>query len=119
LASLRATGKDADREAGRLGLDQVRDHLAHVVFPRLAALGLIVLPPEGLLAPDAVVRFADDFWQSVQSDRRQVADALRVTGEHPPVLEPVTGESPAVASVLEAFGLVKMYRRRKVVNDVA
>ncbi|HYC52155.1 MAG TPA: hypothetical protein VEB19_13660, partial [Gemmatimonadaceae bacterium] len=47
LQSLRAAGKDAQREAGTLGLDQVRDHLAHSVFPRLAAVGLITLPPEG------------------------------------------------------------------------
>jgi lipopolysaccharide export system ATP-binding protein len=119
LASLRATGRDADREAGRLGLDQVRDHLAHSVFPRLAGLGLIILPPQGLLAPDAVVRFTDEFWRYVQASRQQVADALRETGEHPPMLEPVTGEGPTVGSILEASGLVKMYRRRKVVNDVA
>jgi lipopolysaccharide export system ATP-binding protein len=123
LASLRATGKDADLEAGRLGLDQVRDHLAHSVFPRLAGLGLIILPPQGVLAPDAVVRFTDEFWRTVQSSRQEVAEALRETGEHHRISEPVTGErgEPEVSdgSVLEAFGLVKMYRRRRVVNDVA
>jgi lipopolysaccharide export system ATP-binding protein len=123
LASLRATGKDADLEAGRLGLDQVRDHLAHSVFPRLAGLGLIILPAQGVLAPDAVVRFTDEFWGKVQSSRQEVAEALRETGEHHRISEPVTGErgEPEVSegSVLEAFGLVKMYRRRRVVNDVA
>jgi lipopolysaccharide export system ATP-binding protein len=123
LASLRATGKDADLEAGRLGLDQVRDHLAHSVFPRLAGLGLIILPPQGVLAPDAVVRFTDEFWRTVQSSRQEIAEALRETGEHHRIAEPVTGErgEPEVSegSVLEAFGLVKMYRRRRVVNDVA
>jgi len=119
LASLRATGKDAEREAGRLGLDQVRDHLAHSVFPRLAGLGLIMLPEAGLLAPDAVVRFSDDFWRQVRSSREQVATALRQTGEHPRLLEPVSEPRPIAGSVLESFGLVKMYRRRKVVNDVA
>src|SRR6202022_4660789 len=54
-----------------------------------------------------------------------VADVLRHTGEHPSLKEPITGpvglrKTPArSASVLEASGLVKMYRRRKVVNDVA
>src|SRR5207237_3047819 len=93
--------------------------LEHSVLPRRAGLGLITLPPEGLLAPDAVVRFTDDFWRQVQASRMQVADALRETGEHPPMLEPVSEELPAAGSVLEAFGLVKMYRRRRVVNDVA
>ena len=39
-------------------------------------LGLIILPPDGVLAPDAVVRFTDDFWRKVQASRQQVADAL-------------------------------------------
>jgi lipopolysaccharide export system ATP-binding protein len=121
LAALRATGKDADREAGRLSLDEVRSHLAGSVFPRLAGLNLIALPPQGLLAPDATVRFSDDFWQDVraQTRRKQVADALRRTGEHPTIPEAVAKEEPAAGSVLEAAGLVKMYRRRSVVNDVA
>lgn len=119
LAALRATGKDAEREAGRLSLDEVRSHLASSVFPRLAGLGIIALPPQGLLTPDASVRVSADFWQHVQASRQQVANALRETGEHPLVPE-VTGEQQAVTgSVLEASGLVKMYRRRKVVNDVA
>ena len=119
LEALRATGRDADREAGRLGLDQVRDHLAHSVFPRLAGLGFILLPPEGLLAPDAAVRFSDDFWRHVQANRPQLAEALRQTGEHAQIPEPVTEDKPVAGSVLEAAGLVKMYRRRRVVNDVA
>jgi len=119
LAALRASGRDAEREAGRLGLDQVRDHLARSVFPRLAGHGLIILPPEGLLTPDAVVRFSDDFWRYVQNRRHQVAETLRETGEHASIPEPTSGPFAKVGSVLEAAGLVKMYRRRKVVNDVA
>lgn len=119
IAVLRAAGHDAEREAGRLGLDQVRDHLARSVFPRLAGLGLIVLPPLGLLEPDAAVRFTEDFWRHVHSSRQQLAEVLRETGEHAQVLETVVEEPQAQGSVLEASGLVKMYRRRKVVNDVA
>jgi len=48
-----------------------------------------------------------------------VATALRETGEHPRLLEPVSEPRPIAGSVLESFGLVKMYRRRRVVNDVA
>lgn len=119
LAALRASGRDAEREAGTLGLDQVRDHLARSVFPRLAGLGLIVLPPGGLLEPDAVVRFTEDFWRHVQASRQQLADALRETGEHTQIPETVVEEPSAEGSILEASGLVKMYRRRRVVNDVA
>jgi lipopolysaccharide export system ATP-binding protein len=122
LASLRAKGKDAEREAGLLGLDQVRDHLATSVFPRLAGAGVLVLPPEGLLTPDATVRISESFWQQVQGSRRQVAEALRQTGEHAQITErsgPFAELPTEAKSVLEARGLVKMYRRRKVVNDVA
>jgi lipopolysaccharide export system ATP-binding protein len=119
LSSLRAAGKDAQREAGTLGLDQVRDHLAHSVFPRLSGLGLILLPGEGVLAPDAKVRFSATFWQRTQADRTVLAEALRQTGEHPQIPEHPVEPTPSVTSVLEASGLIKMYRRRRVVNDVA
>ena len=119
LAALRATGRDAEREAGRLSLDEVRSHLASSVFPRLAGLGLIALPPQGLLAPDATVRVTGDFWQQIQGSRQEVASALRETGEHQLIPEAPVEEAKATGSVLEASGLTKMYRRRKVVNDVA
>ena len=45
--------RDAEREAGELSMDQVRQHLAHSVLPRLASEGVIVLPPGGLQSPDA------------------------------------------------------------------
>lgn len=126
LASLRAAGRDAEREAGRLSLDEVRDHLAHSVLPRLAGQGVIVLPPEGLGAPDALIQIADRVWREVAATRRELAEALRHTGEQRAVAKegmqptPAAG-TPVVAggSVLEAKGLVKIYRRRRVVNDVA
>ena len=119
LAALRATGRDAEREAGRLSLDEVRAHLATSVFPRIAGIGLISLPAEGLHTPDAAVRVAPEVWTYIQSSREEVAESLKRTGEHPQVPEPLTAPAPAGGSVLEASGLVKMYRRRRVVNDVA
>jgi lipopolysaccharide export system ATP-binding protein len=126
LSALRASGRDAQREAGRLSLDEVREHLAHSVFPRLAAEGVIV--PLGPAVDDAAsIRFTDALWRDVSAARDALANALRETGEH----VSTTAESAAAAttryelhvqpggSVLEAKGLVKMYRRRKVVNDVA
>ena len=37
LNALRAEGRNAEVEAGRLSVDEVRDHVAHVVLPRLVA----------------------------------------------------------------------------------
>ena len=118
LSSLRAEGKDAEREAGRLGLDEVREHLATSVLPRLASEGAVVLPHSGLGPPDARVKLVDAVWAEIAPHRGAVADVLKHTGEHL-VGEPVPPPPRAAVSVLEADGLVKMYRRRRVVNDVA
>ena len=128
LAAMRAEGRDAEREAGRLSLDEVRKHLASSVLPRLVSDGVIVLPQSGLSAPDARIRITDGYWSDIQTIRRSLASLLRQTGEHLTPAKAFTAVSgsrkaPTTAaaqqSVLEAAGLVKIYRRRKVVNDVA
>jgi lipopolysaccharide export system ATP-binding protein len=127
LAALRASGRDAQREAGRLSLDEVREHLASSVLPRLAADGAI-LNPAGAVDDSTSIRFSESVWRELADARDDVASALRETGEHGGIA--AHGPMAAVAprretrtqpggSVLEATGLVKMYRRRKVVNDVA
>jgi lipopolysaccharide export system ATP-binding protein len=125
LAALRAAGHDAEREAGRLSLDEVREHLARSVLPRLAGDGLIELPPGGVAGPDAVIRFSPGVWQGIADSRLDIAAVMRRTGEQPvavattdQTVEPDAAVVPG-GSVLEAEGLVKMYRRRRVVNDVA
>ena len=125
LAALRATGRDAEREAGRLSLDEVREHLRHSVLPRLAADGVIVLPAGGAQA-GGTVRFADRVWAEIAGAREDLAIALRETGEHARIsgdhIVPEAAEAGRAlpkGSILEAKGLVKSYRRRKVVNDVA
>jgi lipopolysaccharide export system ATP-binding protein len=127
LGALRVSGHDADREAGRLSLDEVRAHLAQSVFPRLAAEGVIVQPPMPLDA-NARIRISDRIWTEIAGSREAVASALRETGEHPGGLVAGDGTPPVSAShrqplvgasVLEAKGLIKTYRRRRVVNDVA
>jgi len=127
LAMVREAGGDADHEAGRLSLDEVRIHLAKTVLPKLVNEGLIMLPPGGLTSPDAPIRIVDRYWRALEPFRVQIKGsnvgpmlrhideqaALRRTGAHAAV-----APQPA-SSVLEAIGLVKSYRRRKVVNDVA
>jgi lipopolysaccharide export system ATP-binding protein len=127
LKLLREQGGDADREAGRLSLDEVRSHLAKAVLPRLVQQGLIILPPGGLGAPDAAIHIAERYWHLLQPYRAALQQApvqsvLRTTGEHPvirPGVEHAPPAPPPSGSVLEAIGLVKTYRRRRVVNDVA
>ncbi len=138
LKVVREEGGDADREAGRLGLDEVRQHLAKAVLPRLVEDGLIMLPPGGLDSPESTIHIAERYWQALvpyraMIRRTAVSNVLRHTGEFAAVRRQ-TGEfrsqtgvfraiaesaPPPSGSVLEAVGLMKTYRRRKVVNDVA
>jgi lipopolysaccharide export system ATP-binding protein len=125
LEDLRVAGKDAEREAGRLSLDEVRHHLARSVLPRLASDGVVSLPDDPA-SPDAVVRISEPLWREIRESRTQLADVIRHTGEHrgwrpppTPVTSVATGGVEPAGSVLEAKGLTKIYRRRKVVNDVA
>jgi lipopolysaccharide export system ATP-binding protein len=127
LKLMREEGGNADLEAGRLSLDEVRQHLAKGVFPRLVQEGLIILPPGGLGSPDAAIHIAERYWRALVPFRAMIQQAgvpnvLRHTGEYSAIRQ--TGERQAPrpvpsGSVLEAIGLVKTYRRRKVVNDVA
>jgi lipopolysaccharide export system ATP-binding protein len=123
LAALRASGHDAEREAGRLSLDEVRQHLSQSVFPRLAGDG-VLMPPLGGFQRAPEVWFSERAWRDIVAMRESLATALRESGEHASVSEARTATpvrpAPAVGgSVLEAHGLVKTYRRRRVVNDVA
>ncbi len=120
LRALRAKGSDAEREAGRLGHDEVRGFLTNSILPRLAERG-IILPVDGDLERDvATVRFSPKLWRDIAPYRSEFAEAMRETGEHSR-LSLSTPPRPSLigGSKLEAAGLTKIYRGRKVVNDVA
>jgi lipopolysaccharide export system ATP-binding protein len=121
LAAQRAAGRDAEREAGELSMDQVRAHLAQSVVPRLVSDGCIA-PPGALLESGARLRISDSLWREIEGRRAAIAEALRHTGEYGTVTD-ARASAPVAAqphgSILEAHGLVKIYRRRRVVNDVA
>jgi lipopolysaccharide export system ATP-binding protein len=120
IHALRAKGVDADREAGRLGQDEVRAYLTASILPRLAECG-VILPLNGDLQRDTdTVRIAPSLWKDIAPRRAEFAEAMRETGEHSR-LTLSTPPRPTLigGSVLEADGLTKTYRGRKVVNDVA
>jgi lipopolysaccharide export system ATP-binding protein len=120
LTALRHDGAtEAEREAGRLSLDEVRQHLVASVLPRLAGHGFLALTPDG--GAPTHVRVAPELWQQGGPVRERVATEFRQTGEHHAVApsEPTITAPVAGGSVLSAEGLVKIYRSRRVVNDVA
>lgn len=119
LRTLREQGRDAPREAGRLSLDEVRAYLAAWVLPRLAAEGVVVIPP-GEVSDYSQIRLSERLWSDIAPLRAQVADMLRQTGEFPRAVGQVGPHDRAPGnSVLEAAGLVKVYRKRTVVDNVA
>ena len=120
LHALRMKGGNAEREAGRLGQDEVRGYLIASILPRLAESGVIA-PLDGDLERDAAtVRISPNLWKDIAPRRAEFAEAMRETGEHSRVTLS-TPPRPALigGSVLEGQGLTKIYRGRKVVNDVA
>jgi lipopolysaccharide export system ATP-binding protein len=120
LRVLRAKGQDAEREAARLGQDEVRAYLATSSLPRLAESGIVLLLDGDVDSDAATVRIAPALWNDIKPHRSEFAEAMRETGEHSR-LALSTPPRPALVggSVLEAQGLTKIYRGRKVVNDVA
>ena len=120
LHALRTEGRDADYEAGRLGLDEVRAHLAQSVLPRLADAGLVRLGMEPVTQNVSRISVAPHLWTEIAPQRSRVAEVLRQTGEHAVRAPYTSGETLAVpqGSILEGEHLTKVYRRRKVVNDV-
>ena len=120
LRVLRVKGLNAEREAGRLGQDEVRAYLTTSILPRLAERRVIA-PLDGDLERDAAtVRVSPLLWRDIVPHRAEFAEVMRETGEHSR-LALSTPPRPRVigGSVLEAEGLTKIYRGRKVVNDVA
>src|SRR5256886_3574819 len=120
LRTLRVKGVNGEREAGRLGQDEVRGYLTASILPRLAEAG-VILPLDGDHERDAAtVRVAPALWTDIAPRRAEFAEAKRETGEHSR-LALSTPPRPSLigGSVLEAQGLTKIYRGRKVVNDVA
>lgn len=117
LRTLRLEGKDAAHEAGRLSLDEVRGYLSRSILPRLADQAVIEVPAS-VSAPGSRIQLTPTLWAEIEPLREEVVEMVRSTGEHPVVRD---GQAPATqgGSTLEARGLVKIYRRRKVVNDVA
>ena len=121
LAAIEAEKGDATTEASRLSLEDVRTHLATALLPRLADVGAIEGHDPSRTNPDARIALQASLWHELQAHRDDVSRLLRSTGDYAaqartPLAVPVL---PDTGSVLEASALVKIYRGRRVVNDVA
>src|SRR6185503_19834220 len=81
----------------------------------------VLLPLNGDMESDsATVRVAPALWTEIAPNRTEFAEVMRETGEHSRLVLATQPKPRAVGgSVLEAQSLTKIYRGRKVVNDVA
>ena len=121
LQAMRAEGRDVEAEAGRLSVDEARDHLRSVTLPRLVASGAIEATGE-LVDAASTVRLAPELRTLHVATPDALQQELRHTGAH----ATAPRRTPALAqrtvggnSVLSAHGLVKTYGKRNVVNQVA
>ena len=118
LRALRTEGRDAEREAGRLGLDEVRNYFVSSIVPRLIGDGALLPPTPDPEDPEARLRLSETLWRDVGPNKLEVAEGFLHVGEEAST-DPLRLERPAPkGSILEAKGLVKSYRRRAVVNNV-
>jgi len=118
LRTLRAEGKDAEREAGRLGLDEVEAYLAGSIVPRMVGDGIVhQLDPEADLS-EVRIQLTESVWRDIAPHKGEIAEVFRHTGDHS--LSELSAEPRIVpgGSVLQSEHLMKSYRRRAVVNDV-
>jgi len=108
---------EAGRKGGALSVDEVRRHLQTSVLPRIAEL--LEPLPEQLEDADEV-RVRPTLWSELgpiaETERKELVD---LAVEEVRAAEGVgTGAAIPLGSRLLADGLVKTYRRRRVVNQV-
>jgi len=104
-----------------LSVEEFRTSLRTSMLPRLALMKIVAYPV-GIPYDDTTIAFTSEAWTELGGDRSGAADRLLDAAERALTrAEAVSGEHPAVSggSLLEAHGLVKVYKGRRVVNDVS
>ena len=118
LRVLRTEGKDAEREAGRLGLDEVEAYLKASILPRLVDDRVIKAVDGDPLTSDLTVQLTESLWRDIEPNKREIAEVFRHTGEYSAIEAQKPAKVVVGGSTLEAKSLTKSYRRRAVVNNV-
>lgn len=104
-------------EIRRMTSEEVNSYLGEQILQRLAAEGWVWIDGGGR---GTEIAFAKDVWEGIRADRTSFSDLLEREIDRrlrAPVLEPETPVAPG-DSRLWVTGLVKIYKRRRVVDDV-
>jgi lipopolysaccharide export system ATP-binding protein len=119
---LRAHSRGASLpELSGLSVEEFRTSLRTSMLPRLALMKIVAYPV-GIPRDDTPITFTAEVWTELGGDRPGAADRLLEAAERALArAESASGEHPAVSggSLLEAHGLVKVYKSRRVVNEVS
>ena len=106
------------RQRGALSVDEARRHLRSSVLPRLEGEQIVDAVPEQV-AEDYVVTLRPDVWQELTADvDTNIAALMEMALEGLRAAETGGVEVEVGGSTLSAQGLVKVYRRRRVVDNV-
>ena len=107
-------------ELGGLSVEEFRTSLRTSVLPRLGLMQAVTYPA-GLLDEDSPVAFTPEAWAELRADSGTADRLLEAAERALARAESPSGASHRVAggSLLEAHGLVKTYKGRRVVNDVS
>jgi ABC-type glutathione transport system ATPase component len=109
---------EAVRQRGALSVDEVRRHLRASVLPRLVGEEIVETISEPI-DDQFVVALRAEVWQQIGPDvEGAVASLMDMALDGLRAAETVGAEVEIGGSTLSAQGLVKSYRRRRVVNDV-
>lgn len=115
---------DGTPAIGSVSLDDLGPYLEENILARLQSEGLAGAEPPG--EGWERVRLHPEVWQEVAADRagavasleRAVRNLLQEADRRGPAAAEIASQRTAGGSSLSAKGLVKAYRRRKVVNEV-
>jgi hypothetical protein len=104
LRVLRTEGKDAEREAGRLGLDEVESYLKASILPRLVGDGVIKASDDDPVTPDLKIQLVETLWREIEPNKREIAEVFRHTGEYSAIEAQKHTRSKGSHKVLQAPG---------------
>jgi lipopolysaccharide export system ATP-binding protein len=117
LAVNRSLGLGAG-QGGELSVDEVRRFLRSSVLPRLATDGLVSTLPEQV-DDETPVRVQAGFWPAAAEERRRLrGDLLGLATDRLNATESRGGAARPTGSTLHGRELTKIYRRRRVVDNV-
>ncbi|HEX9729418.1 MAG TPA: LPS export ABC transporter ATP-binding protein [Gemmatimonadales bacterium] len=111
-------GGHGPAQGGTLSVDEVRRYLLGSVLPPLIAGGLLVSPDDQI--EDATpIAFARHRWEVLAPSREAWrANMLALAGDRLSATETVGTTPTHAGSIVTGTGLTKVYRRRRVVDNV-